>query len=213
MTIARIDRALRDMPVVAILRGIRPEEAPGIGEVLVGAGITVLEIPLNSPSPFKSISLLRERLGDDIVVGAGTVTTTEEVDAVRAAGGELIVSPNTNARVIRQCISCGLLPMPGIASPTEAFTAIGAGATRLKLFPASVFGTGMLRALLDVLPKEVSIVAVGGIDATNTGAWAESGAAGVGAGSAIFTPGDSPADTRAKANALVDAARRARWSA
>lgn len=211
MTHDRIDQALRKMPVVAILRGITPEEVLDVGEALVEAGITILEIPFNSPSPIESIALLRDGLSDEVIVGAGTIVSAEQVDAVRSAGGDIVVSPNTDARVIRRCIAKDMLPMPGIGSPTEAFAAIAAGATRLKLFPASVLGTGMLRALRDVVPANISIFAVGGISSANAGSWAESGAAGVGVGSAIFAPGDRPADVFAKARGIVDSVRQERW--
>lgn len=192
-------------PVVAILRGVRPDEVIAVGEALVEAGIRLIEVPLNSPDPFKSISFLVEALGSRALCGAGTVLEPADVDRVAAIGGRLIVTPNTNPAVIARSVECGLEPMPGFATASEAFTAYAAGARRLKLFPASGFGTGYLKAIREVLPREARAWAVGGTGADNLADWVAAGAEGIGVGGALYRPGDSAAAVGQRAAALVSA--------
>jgi 2-dehydro-3-deoxyphosphogalactonate aldolase len=192
-------------PVVAILRGVKPDEVAAIGEALVAAGVRLIEVPLNSPDPFDSVRLLVETLGDRALCGAGTVLTPADVDRVAAAGGRLIVTPNTNPAVISRAVELGLEPMPGFATPSEAFAAYGAGARRLKLFPATGFGTGYLKAIREVLPRDASAWAVGGTGANNIGEWLAAGAEGIGVGGALYRPGDTASQVAERAAALVTA--------
>ena len=185
--------ALAACPLVAILRGLTPEEAPAIGDALIDAGFTLIEVPLNSPDPFASIRLLADRLAGRALVGAGTVLTTDQVSAVANAGGTLIVSPNTNPDVIRATVAAGLVSMPGYFTPTEAFAAIAAGATALKLFPADGTSPAMLKAQRAVVPRDVPVLAVGGIMPDNMAEWHVAGANGFGLGSNLYRPG-KPAD-------------------
>ena len=203
-----LDEALKAMPVVAILRGVTPDEVIGVAEALVEAGITVIEVPLNSPQPLDSITRLARDLGDRVICGAGTVLTTADVDAVAEAGGRIIVSPNTDAAVIRRARERGLEPMPGFATATEAFTAYQAGARRLKLFPAATYGPGHLRQLKAVLPKDSSVLAVGGVKPEAMAEWYAAGVDGFGLGGELYRPGQSADETRSKAQAAAAAARR-----
>ena len=203
-----LDGALRAMPIVAIIRGVTPEEVIGVAEALLEAGITVVEVPLNSPEPIDSIARLARELGDRVVCGAGTVLSPEEVDAVADAGGRIIVSPNTDAGVIRRSIERGLEPMPGFATPTEAFVAYQAGARRLKLFPAATYGPGHLRQLKAVLPKDATVFAVGGVKPEAMAEWYAAGVDGFGLGGELYRPGQSVEETRAKARAAAESARR-----
>ena len=190
-------------PLIAILRGVRPCEVEHIGEALVRAGFTLIEIPLNSPDPLNSIKRLASCLSGRAMVGAGTVLDVEAVAAVHQAGGELIVSPNTNADVIRATVAAGLASLPGFSTPTEAFTALAAGATVLKLFPADVASPSVLKALLPVLPVKTRILPVGGIDAGAMLNWLAAGASGFGIGSSIYSPGRSDADVGERADLFV----------
>jgi 2-dehydro-3-deoxyphosphogalactonate aldolase len=192
-------------PVVAILRGVKPDEVVAIGEALVEAGIRLIEVPLNSPDPLEGIRRLVEAVGDRALCGAGTVLEPEAVDAVKAVGGVLIVTPNTNAAVIARAVSLGMEPMPGFATPTEAFIAAAAGARRLKLFPAVGYGTGYLKAIREVLPKGVATWAVGGTGAGNIGEWLEAGCEGLGVGGGIYKAGDSAEVVGERARAIVAA--------
>ena len=209
MSIQGLDACLADLPVVAILRGIAPEEAVGIGDALVNTGVRVLEVPLNSPWPLDSIARMSAALAGRAVVGAGTVLTEPEVDAVADAGGGLVVAPNMDPAVIRRALDRGLAPLPGVMTPTEMAAAVEAGATRLKLFPAQPLGPGMLTAVAAVLPAGVGVYAVGGVGAGNLGAWLKAGAAGVGIGSDLYRPGDGPGDVARKARAVVVAVHNA----
>ena len=193
------------MPIVAILRGVRPVEVAEVGEALFDAGIRVIEVPLNSPDPVASIRVLAERLGDDCVIGAGTVLSTQEVDDVAAAGGRLIVSPNTDGAVIGRALERGCVPVPGIATATEAFHAYAQGARYLKLFPASTYGLTHVRALRAVLPEDTGLLAVGGVGSDNVNDWMRAGVIGVGIGSEIYRPGDSAATVQRSAVAVVEA--------
>jgi 2-dehydro-3-deoxyphosphogalactonate aldolase len=189
-------------PLVAILRGLRPEEAIGMGEAIVGNGIPVLEVPLNSPEPFESIRLLAAHFGDAALIGAGTVIDPADVGRIAAAGGRLIVTPHADPAVTRAAKQAGLLAVPGFFTPTEAFALLAAGADGLKLFPAEGASPAVLKAMLAVLPKGTPVLPVGGIGATNMGPWMAAGAAGFGIASALFKPGDSPATVTERAKAL-----------
>jgi 2-dehydro-3-deoxyphosphogalactonate aldolase len=184
-----VSTALDALPLVAILRGLDPAEAVAVGEAIVTAGFTCLEVPLNSPEPLVSLRRLRDALEGRAVVGAGTVLTVEAAQEVAGAGGQLIISPNADPRVIAQTKALGLFSMPGFFTPTEGFAALEAGADVLKLFPAEIAGPGGLKAVKAVLPKTVPVYAVGGVDADTIGDWRRAGAAGFGIGSALFKPG------------------------
>ncbi len=198
---------LERCPVIAILRGIRPEEAESIGTALERAGISIVEVPLNSPDPFESISILSRALGPRMLVGAGTLTDPKQVSEVAAAGGRLIVTPHANTEIVRAAKAIGLFAVPGFFNPTEAFTLLDAGADAIKLFPSEVLGVPMLKALLAVLPKNALVIPVGGIQASNIAPWMCAGAQGVGAGSSIYRQGDDATNVQTKAEALVDAVR------
>ncbi|WP_076071843.1 2-dehydro-3-deoxy-6-phosphogalactonate aldolase [Sphingomonas montana] len=195
-------------PVVAILRGVRPDEAVAVAGALVAAGILLIEVPMNSPDPIDSIVAIQQAYGDRALIGAGTVLNADAVAALAATGARLMVTPNTNPALIAAGVAAGLEPMPGFVTPSEAFAAIDAGARRLKLFPATAFGPAYLKAIGEVVPKSVRLWAVGGTGADNIGAWLAAGAEGVGVGGALFRPGDGAADVAAKAEALVTAWRR-----
>lgn len=197
------------LPIVAILRGIRPDEVVEVAEVLYEAGIRAIEVPLNSPDPYESIALLDADFGDRCLCGAGTVLYPEQVDAVAAAGGRLIVSPDCNEAVIRRTVELELIPAPGFATPTEAFAAIEAGARILKLFPAVAYGPPYLKALREVLPAEISVLAVGGVHVAEMAAWRAAGAAGFGIGSELYKPGRTLAEIAERAAAIVAAYRAA----
>jgi len=198
-----------DLPIVAILRGIRPDEIVAVAGTLYDCGIRAMEVPLNSPDPLDSIARLAARFGDTCLCGAGTVLIPEQVDAVAAAGGKLIVSPDCNAPVIRRALELGLMPAPGFATPTEAFAAIRAGARLLKLFPAASYGTGFLKALNEVLPPDVSVLAVGGVGPAEMKEWRTAGAKGFGIGGALYKPGRPLAEIEERAALLVSAYRAA----
>jgi 2-dehydro-3-deoxyphosphogalactonate aldolase len=198
---------LDEMPLVAILRGLEPDEAVAIGEAICAAGFACLEVPLNSPNPLESIALLRNALGDRALVGAGTVLSVEAVEAVAKAGGQMIVSPNTDPSVIRATKAGGMLSLPGFCTPTEAFLALGAGADALKLFPAEMVGIAGMKAMMAVLPKATRLYAVGGIGLDNMAEWRAAGAAGFGIGSSLFKPGQDAQSTHRKAVAFAEAAR------
>jgi 2-dehydro-3-deoxyphosphogalactonate aldolase len=192
-------------PLVAILRGIRPEEAEPVGEALLGAGFAILEVPLNSPEPIESIRRLAARFGDRSLIGAGTVTRAEEVAAVAGVGGRLMVTPHADPALVRAAKSAGLIAVPGFFTPGEAFAQIHAGADALKLFPAEAASPAVLKALLAVLPKGTPVLPVGGIGADNLAAWRDAGAAGFGLGSSLYRPGTAPAEVAARARNLLTA--------
>lgn len=194
---------LERCPLIAILRGVRPDEVVAIGEALEAAGIAIVEVPLNSPEPIESIRRLVQRFGSKMLIGAGTVMTRAQVEEIDAFGGRLIVTPHTDPDVIRAAKHHGLIACPGFATPTEAFAAIAAGADGIKLFPAEASSPGVLRALRAVLPPTVPVLPVGGIDATNIAAWRAAGAAGFGIGSSIYKAGDSADMVAEKAGRLV----------
>ncbi len=199
------DAAFARCPLVAILRGLRPDEAEAIGEALVAAGFTLIEVPLNSPDPLDSIARLSRALGNRAVVGAGTVLRRYEVDMIAEAGGRIIVSPNANLPVIEAAVGAGLVALPGIATPTEAFAALDAGAHALKLFPAEGASPAVLRAMRAVLPKDVRILPVGGITPEGMAPWRAAGANGFGLGSALYTPGLTADAVGERARAFVGA--------
>ncbi|EGF89366.1 KDPG and KHG aldolase family protein [Asticcacaulis biprosthecium C19] len=197
--------ALDTLPLVAILRGLKPSEAVAVGERLVEAGFKVLEVPLNSPEPFESIRLLVEALGDTAIVGAGTVLKVEDVDALAGVGGQICISPNANPDVIRRAKSYGMISFPAFFTATEAFSAVDAGADALKLFPAELAGPKGLKALKAVLPKAMPVFPVGGVEPSNMTDYLEVGAAGFGIGSSVYKPGDTPDIVYGKAKAFTDA--------
>lgn len=203
--IAAFDDAFARCPLVAILRGVKPDEVEGIGDALVEAGFTLIEVPMNSPDPLDSVARLVKRFEGRAIVGAGTVLRVEDVAAVEAAGGTMIISPNANLDVIRASAAKGLVSLPGIATPTEAFGALDAGATALKLFPAEASAPAVVKAMLAVLPKGTRILPVGGIAPDTLAPWHAAGAAGFGLGSALYKPGMTAADVGARARAFVEA--------
>ena len=203
--VAAFDAAFARCPLIAILRGVKPDEVEGIGEALVEAGFTLIEVPLNSPQPFDSIGRLAKRLGDRAVIGAGTVLRVADVAGVRDVGGTMIISPNANVDVIRASAAGGLVSLPGIATPTEAFAALDAGATALKLFPAEAASPAVLKAMRAVLPAGTRVLPVGGIAPDNMGPWRDAGAPGFGLGSALYKPGLAVAEVGARARAFVAA--------
>jgi 2-dehydro-3-deoxyphosphogalactonate aldolase len=190
-------------PLVAIIRGITPDEAEATGRAIFDAGIRIIEVPLNSPEPLKSIRRLSDSLGDRALIGAGTVLDPGQVPEVQGAGGRLVVAPNTDPSVIRATVAAGMVSSPGYFTPSEAFTAIEAGAHALKLFPAEAATPAVMRAQKAVLPKNVPLIVVGGIKPDNMRPWLEAGAEGFGLGSGLYVPGQSPAITAEKALAYV----------
>jgi 2-dehydro-3-deoxyphosphogalactonate aldolase len=200
----KFQSAMQVLPLVAILRGLTPPEAEPVGDALVGAGFRLLEVPLNSPEPLASIALLRRRF-PDALVGAGTVLDAAQVRAVHDAGGELIVAPNFDAAVVAEARRLGMVSLPGVMTPTEAFGALAAGATGLKLFPAELASPAVVKALLAVLPQGTALMPVGGISPDNMQAWRDAGAAGFGIGSSLYKPGKNAAAVAADAIKFVAA--------
>ena len=190
-------------PLIAILRGITPTEALPVAGALIEAGVTRIEVPLNSPEPLDSIARMVTAYGSDALIGAGTVLTPGQVREVAATGARLIVSPNCDPAVIAASKAAGMDSFPGVMTPTEAFAALAAGADGLKLFPGELIGPAGLRAMRAVLPPEVPLFAVGGVSADNMADWHRAGAAGYGIGSALYKPGDSDATVAARARELI----------
>ena len=203
----RFAEAFAACPLVAILRGLTPAECDGVGDALVDAGFTLLEVPLNSPDPLVSIARMAARYRDRAMVGAGTVLTPAAVAAVAEAGGELVISPNTDTDVIRASVARGLVSMPGYYTPSEGFAALAAGAHALKLFPADGATPAFLKAQRAVLPKELKVLAVGGIAPDTMAPWRAAGADGFGLGSNLYRAGKPAADVARDAAAFVTAAR------
>ena len=205
---ARFQAAMHKLPLVAILRGITPAEAPAVAEALLAEHFDLIEIPLNSPEPYRSIAAVRRLAPARAFVGAGTVLTAAQVDAVAEAGGDLVVTPNSDPAVIARAKARGLLCLPGAATPSEAFAALAAGADGVKAFPAEMIAPAVVKAWSAVLPKGTPILPVGGITPDNMAPYVKAGAAGFGLGSALYKPGDGAEAVRAKA-----AAFRAAWRA
>ncbi|WP_338545647.1 2-dehydro-3-deoxy-6-phosphogalactonate aldolase [Pseudomonas benzopyrenica] len=198
-----LDTYLKDLPLIAILRGVTPDEIVPVGRALYDAGFRVIEIPLNSPQPFESIRRLTAELDESCLIGAGTVLTEAQVAEVDAAGGRLIVSPNANLTVIRASKAAGLVSAPGVATPSEGFAALDAGADSLKLFPAEQLGPAVVKAWRAVFPKELALLPVGGITPDNMGPYVAAGANGFGLGSALYKPGLTAAQVSANAQAFA----------
>ena len=201
-----LDDALLKMPLIAILRGMAPPEAADMGKALVDAGFTIMEVPLNSPDPFASIATLHEAYGDTAIVGAGTVLHAEDVARVADAGGRIVVSPNFDADVVRATKRCGLISVPGVLTPTEAFQALDAGADALKLFPGDLLTPKVVGAMRAVLPPEVAVVVTGGVSVDNAAAWLAGGATGLGIGSALYKKGKTVEEVAADARRFSEAA-------
>lgn len=191
--------------LIAILRGLTEAAAVDVSRCLYNAGFRSLEVPLNSPDPLRTIRTLRDALPTDCTVGAGTVLTVDQVGRCHEAGAQLIVSPNTNPAVITETVRLGMRSFPGAATPSEAFAALGAGARDVKIFPADQVGIAGLRAWTAVLPHDVGLIPVGGVDADNIGAWLRAGATGFGIGSSLYTPGVSIDELRRRATAITTA--------
>lgn len=200
-----LKQALAQNGLIAILRGIRPDEAQAVGQVLYQAGFRVIEVPLNSPDPYASIRTLRDSLPADCLIGAGTVLTPEQVEQVKAAGGQVIVMPHSDAKVLRAAKAAGLFLSPGVATPTEAFAALGEGADVLKLFPAEQMGPSVIKAWLAVLPAGTLLLPVGGITPDNMQVFTDAGAKGFGLGSGLFKPGMTVDQVASRAQAYVAA--------
>lgn len=199
---------LEQCPLIAIVRGITPAEAEATGEAIYEAGIRIIEVPLNSPEPLTSIRKLSARFGDRMLVGAGTVLRLEEIEAIKEAGGRIIVSPDVNVEVIAGACRAGLISSPGYFTPSEAFEAIRAGAHALKLFPAEAADPTVLKAQLAVLPRDIPVMVVGGIKPDNMRGWLDAGASGFGLGSGLFRPGQASDETLERAKAYVAGVKR-----
>lgn len=197
-------QAMARLPLIAILRGLTPHEAPTIGQALVDSGFALIEVPLNSPEPLKSIAALAQQF-PQVLIGAGTVLNAHQVKDVHAAGGRLIVSPNFNPAVVAQALALGMVMLPGVATPTEAFAALDAGVHGLKLFPAEMVSPATVKALRAVLPQDVALMPVGGITADNMAAYRAAGATGFGLGSTLYAPGRSAEQVKRQAELLVQA--------
>lgn len=200
-----LHRHLDRLPLVAILRGIRESEVVDVGHALVDAGFGIIEVPLNSPDPIASISALRRALGDDVVLGAGTVMRPSQVQEIADVGGTLIVMPHSDPQVIQAAKSLNMVCMPGIATPTEGFAALANGADALKLFPAELLTPSVLKAMRSVFPKETRFFPVGGITPESMAPYLAAGASGFGLGSALYKPGDTSEQVAVKARAFVEA--------
>lgn len=202
------EEALKACNLIAILRGITPEEAEPVGEALIEAGWRIIEVPLNSPQPLKSIETLVKRFGDKALIGAGTVLRPEQVADVAATGATVIISPNANVSVIEATAARGMVSLPGVATPTEAFAAIGAGATGVKAFPAEAIPPVVIKAWKAVLPKEIPVFAVGGVTPENMKPYIDAGAAGFGIGGSLYKPGESVETIAEKARQFIAAMNR-----
>ena len=200
-----LKQALAKNGLIAILRGLHPQEAQAIGKVLYDEGFRTLEVPLNSPQPYDSIRILRDSLPADCLVGAGTVLTPEQVEQVKAAGGQVIVMPHSDPKVLRAAKTAGLYLAPGVATPTEAFAALAEGADVLKMFPVEQMGPAVVKAWLAVLPAGTLLIPVGGITPDNMQVFLDAGVAGFGLGSGLFKPGLTPQEVAVRAKAYMNA--------
>ena len=200
-----LKQALAKNGLIAILRGLHPQEAQAIGKVLYDEGFRTLEVPLNSPQPYDSIRILRDSLPADCLVGAGTVLTPEQVEQVKEAGGQVIVMPHSDPKVLRAAKAAGLYLSPGVATPTEAFAALAEGADVLKMFPAEQMGPAVVKAWLAVLPAGTRLIPVGGITPDNMQVFLDAGVAGFGLGSGLFKPGLTPQEVGVRAKAYMNA--------
>ncbi len=201
---AEFNACLAQCPLVAIIRGVTPDEVESIGETLYAAGFRIIEVPLNSPDPLRSIERLAKRIGEEAIIGAGTVLRPQDVRQIADAGGRIIVSPSTDAEVIRATVEAGLVSCPGYFTPSEAFVALGAGAHALKLFPAEGASPAVVKAQRAVIPRDTPLLAVGGIRPDGMKPWLDAGANGFGLGSALYRPGSTAAEVAANARAFVD---------
>jgi 2-dehydro-3-deoxyphosphogalactonate aldolase len=199
---ATLAQAMAQLPLIAILRGLTPAEAPAIGDALVGSGFAIIEVPLNSPEPLHSIDVLTRQFPHTLI-GAGTVLNVQQVKDVHAAGGRLVVSPNFNPAVVAQALALNMVVLPGVATPTEAFAALDAGAHGLKLFPAEMITPATVKALRAVLPKTAALMPVGGITPDNMAAYRAAGANGFGLGSALYAPGKSASAVQQQAEVFA----------
>lgn len=197
-------KAMAQLPLIAILRGINPTEAQGIGQALVESGFAIIEVPLNSPDPLSSIATLTQHF-PSALIGAGTVLSPQQVQDVHDAGGRLIVAPNFNPTVVSKALALGMVVLPGVATPSEAFSALAEGAHGLKLFPAEMISPATLKAMRAVLPPETALLPVGGITPDNLAVYRAAGATGFGLGSALYAPGRSAQDVRVRALAFAKA--------
>jgi 2-dehydro-3-deoxyphosphogalactonate aldolase len=204
-----LEQAIEACGIVAILRGVTPSEVVDVATALYKAGIRIVEVPLNSPDPFTSIEKLSIAFRNELIIGAGTVLSTQDVNLLKHHGGQISVSPDCNPEVISLAVKMGMVPLPGVFTPTEAFAAIKAGANHLKLFPAEAASPATIKAWKAVLPKHVKLFAVGGVTPENMGDWLKAGASGFGIGSALYKPGMKVADVATAANNLVQAWKRA----
>jgi 2-dehydro-3-deoxyphosphogalactonate aldolase len=202
MLATQLRSTLAVSPLIAILRGIAPQEAASVGHALWDAGFRILEVPLNSPEPYLSIAALHEAL-PDALIGAGTVLEADQVARVKAAGGQLVIAPNFNAAVISAAKAAGMLAIPGVATPTEAFAALAAGADAIKLFPAEMISPAAVKAMRAVLPRDALLIPVGGMGAANLAAYWAAGANGFGIGSSLYAPGKAMNDIQQDAIKLV----------
>ena len=202
--LAQFHTHMNSLPLVAILRGLKPEEALDVGQAIVNAGFHILEVPLNSPDPLRSIQILAAAF-PQALVGAGTVTTAQQVRDIKAAGGQLIISPHLDDNVVCEAVNLGLISLPGVATPTEAFKAIALGAHGLKLFPAEMISPAVVKSMRAVLPKHIRLIPVGGIGIHNMVDYRNCGASGFGIGSALFAPGKSAQAVGESAAAFVQA--------
>ena len=199
------DLYFRQCPLIGIIRGVTPDEALATARALYEGGIRIIEVPLNSPDPLSSIRTISGHLGEEALVGAGTVLTVDDVEKVNQAGGRLVVSPNMNPDVIRATAERGMVSCPGIFTPTEAFAGLKAGATVIKLFPAEAASPKVVKAMRAVLPKDSTLLIVGGVTPESMKPWLETGANGFGLGGGLYKPGQPPEETLAKAKAYVEA--------
>ena len=202
--LADFTRHLAECPLIAIIRGVRPDEVEAVGDAIISAGIRIVEVPLNSPDPLLSIERLARRFGNEALVGAGTVLDPEEVKRVARAGGRIIVSPSTDTTVIKQAWDEGLVSAPGFFTPSEAFTALKAGAHALKLFPAEAASPAVVASVKAVLPHDTPLLVVGGIQPETMQPWLDAGASGFGLGSGLYKAGRSAADVGTRARAYVE---------